>query len=294
MARLQIQGTVVHMAGSWGAAVPVANAQVVIVDRDAPGRGDDAVLTVTTSSAGMFSGTSADWQDQITTKIWVPRRWVPGAHGGHWQAAHWETNSASDPTDVLVLSARVSADGQSAELPFVFVDDHTPSPPLVVPWAPPGSPAPMPFTPVIAVGPVMTLAAMATVDGVGCLTVADVNQRLRAAIAAGGARVCVGVHGPDASSVPPFSAPSGLLDWARGELRIPGALWPVSPSPDPADALAVGCALVRSGVATSPLRVCVGLGVLYAMHHGYRTITAAHRAGGPGTLGPGVEFTVER
>jgi len=294
MARLQIHGTVVHMAGSWGAAVPVANAQVVIIDRDAPGRGDDAVLTVTTSSAGMFSGTSADWQDQVTTKVWVPRTWAPDAHGGHWRAAHWETNSASDPTDVLLLYARVSADGQSAELPFVFVDDHTPSPPLVVPWAPPGTPAPIPFTPVIGVGPVMTLAAMATVDGVGCLTVADVNQRLRAAIAAGGARIRVSVHGPDAGHLPSPSAPSALLDWARGELRIPNALWPASAVPDSAAGLAVGCALVRSGVAISPLLVCVGLGLLYATHHGYATITAAKRAGGPGTLGPGLEFTLDR
>ncbi len=83
MSKLQLNGKVLYMPGTWGVALPAQNVHVYIVDIDQPGKGDDRIWSGTTDSSGCFQGTSSEWQDSITTTITGPSIWVPDLHGGH-------------------------------------------------------------------------------------------------------------------------------------------------------------------------------------------------------------------
>ena len=132
MATLQLKGKVLHMPGSWGQAVPVSGASIKVIDIDKPGQGssDDVIWTGTTDSNGNFQGQSSEWQDRKKITIpgyfkGTPPKWIP---------PHDEW--VPDLTDIISLKAEITHGTHQVSLPLMYINDGTPSPPLVVPWGP--------------------------------------------------------------------------------------------------------------------------------------------------------------
>ncbi len=128
MAPLLLHGRVLHMPGSWGRAVPAQGVIIKIIDIDEPGNPDDLIFTGKTDEYGYFEGETTEWRDRKKTEMWVQDNWWRG---------HWEEGEVPDLTDALILQAQIKQGKHETKLQFVYVDDQTMSPPLIVPWGPP-------------------------------------------------------------------------------------------------------------------------------------------------------------
>lgn len=121
MGQLNIAGRVQYMPGPWGAGLPVAGAQVEVIDIDA--NGDDSIWRGSTGADGRFSGTSSEWQDKVSVPVWQPLP-LPG---------RFVNKQVPDPTDLLLLKLRVRVDGREHVVqPFL---NGTPVP-VLLPWPP--------------------------------------------------------------------------------------------------------------------------------------------------------------
>ena len=141
MGRLVLQSQVFYMPGTWGAAVPVPDAEVAFVDVDAPGRHDDDIWSGRTDGEGRFHGMSEEWQDSETGLVVVRDTEYT------W---HFEEGRVFDVADALVLQVHVTEGDQDVWLAYVYFDEHVQTPALVVPWGPEG--ATLPFPPEIPFG----------------------------------------------------------------------------------------------------------------------------------------------
>jgi hypothetical protein len=125
MSKIQISGRVQHMPGPWGAAVAARNAGVEVIDVD-PGGSDDVIWSGATDSQGSFAGTSQEWQDMRSVRVWVQTSVIP-------PRGHWEDRSVPDPGDVLLLKLRIRQDGRTHDV-FPFANGA--ALPVVLPWGP--------------------------------------------------------------------------------------------------------------------------------------------------------------
>lgn len=287
MGRLVLQSQVFYMPGTWGAAVPVPDAEVVFVDVDAPGRGNDDVWRGRTDSEGRFRGTSEEWQDSETGLVVV--------QDTEW-SWHFEEGRVFDVSDALVLQVHITDGDKDTWLAYVHFDEHVQTPALVVPWGPEG--ANSPFPPEIPIGipePPQLGVLLASVNGRACMTPVEVNERVHAEIDARAGAIAIDVHDPGSLRI---LRGSGTLDeltaWAGDCLRIPEQWRPQdSPWADPtASGLSVGCAIVKTAAPASPLLVGVGVAVLYAVHHGYVNVSASGSRKVRGFRTPSVRFTL--
>ncbi|MCX6267419.1 MAG: hypothetical protein NTW16_08700 [Bacteroidetes bacterium] len=152
MAQIRINTTVCYWPGCWGLNVPMQGAQVQIIDTDMEiGGGDDIIFTGVTDSSGHVEGTSANWQDSINVPLWVqdniqqqvpdpnpshghwsggfPKHWIPDTITvtvpdpipGHGK---WVDNWQPNPADLRLLVIKLSKDGQTATLPYPYLDDN--------------------------------------------------------------------------------------------------------------------------------------------------------------------------
>lgn len=116
MSKVNISGHVVYLPGPWGLAVPVPNAQIKVIDRDLPGKGDDLVLTTSTDAQGKFSGEASEWRDRL--------------------------GPLPDPSDLPMFAVEVreskSQSFTTPPFPAPTVFDTVRFPPIVVPWTPGG------------------------------------------------------------------------------------------------------------------------------------------------------------
>lgn len=117
MSKVNISGHVVYLPGPWGLAVPVPNAQIKVIDRDLPGRGDDLVLTTSTDAQGKFGGEATEWRDRL--------------------------GPLPDPSDLPMFAVEVEDNyGRrfvSPPVPVAVVLGEVPIPPVIVPWPPGGA-----------------------------------------------------------------------------------------------------------------------------------------------------------
>ena len=120
MASLTIAGRVQYMPGPWGLNKALAGAQVELFDIDLGG-GDDRIWHGSTDAVGRFSGNSDEWQDKKSLRVFDPRQ------------GRWVETQVPDPSDVLLLKLRVTAQGHQHEVtPYL----HNPpvQVPVIVPW----------------------------------------------------------------------------------------------------------------------------------------------------------------
>lgn len=253
MSNLKLKCRVVHVPGVWGASVPVVGAKVEITDVDAPGRGNDIILTTTTDTNGKFEGTSSEWQDTIKVRIPAPTFKNP-----------FRTKEIEKPdiTDVLMLNARIKYEcpGSSPKetiLPYTYINDNIESPPLVVPWGP------------------CRGRLIAKINGNECNSYDEMANQLKGAIDRGENPIKIRVFGTDAEMLKILARPKDeLARWLKDRLpSIPtstanvltGAEWVGIILALAALALAVGVS-----IAIVILACCA----LYAIEKGYHPIGA--------------------
>ena len=160
MSQLQLNGTLVYPPGLWGGAGPAAGVSVEIIQNHQLPSSQTTIWSGTTDSSGNFSGQTAEWRRTVS---------ILG-------------RDALDPTDVLALTCHIIDDTgprrQEKTFPFVWLGDPLPSPPIVLPWAPP-------------------TARKGRVNGADCWSFSDLARRARL-----GARTPLTVdlylYGPDA------------------------------------------------------------------------------------------------
>jgi hypothetical protein len=252
MANLQLKGKVIYMPGSWGTNVPAANVSVSVIDVDAPSRGDDLIWTGLTDGNGNFQGTSNEWQDTLTTSKWV----FDGFKGfPPIPTGHWETSSTLDVSDILALQARIKDGARETALPFVYINDSTSSPPLVLPWGPP-------------------LRILGKVNNVDCTTPLQLNRAIKAAADSNTSNITIEIYGPDANLLAPLTqSKQQAEEWVRQQLKLTEEMHRgviVGSTVSASTLFAVGFIIIAVGV--SFLLICCGLGLLYAIHKGYINI----------------------
>jgi hypothetical protein len=272
MAKLKLKGKVQHIPGPWGAAVPVAGAAVTIIDIDAPGAHDDTIWTGTTNASGEFSGTSDEWQDTMTTRVWVST----GFSGFPPQpTGYWETKKVPDPTDIMVLKVKVSHGGQSATLPFAFLGDNVLSP-VVVPWGPPQPPA------------------VGKVNGQACASHQEVVTKIKAAVDAGVSPITIEVYGADLQPLLVLGqSPAQLKTWVQQ--RVPGGAALFQPYASGLTGteifwILLAVAVIIMAVGASAFLVMCGVAIIYAIHQGYVDLSAEQCASIPAPGGLSSSF----
>lgn len=253
MGKLKLKCRVVHVPGVWGANVPVVGAKVEIIDVDAPGRGNDIVLTTTTDANGKFEGTSSEWQDTI--KIRVPDPTIKNP---------FRTKEIEKPdiTDVLMLSAHIKYECQGSGpketiLPYTYINDNTESPPLVVPWGP------------------GRRTLIAKINGNECNSYDEMADQLKGAIDRGETPIDITVFGPDAERLKILASPKDeLARWLKDRLppippsttnTLTGAEW---------TGIILALAVLALAVGVSIAIVILACCVFYAVGKGYRPINA--------------------
>ncbi len=288
MGQLRLHSQVVYMPGHWGVNAPVAHAAIEIVDVDEPGKDDDRIWSGTTDGDGRFRGTSGEWQDSESFSVPV----------ADWQGWHWEHGTMPDVTDALVLQIHVTDGDQDGWFPYVYWSDEAQSPAIVVPWAP--RDAGLPLLPDIPLGPIdprWMPILLAAVNGEACMTLGDVNARVQRAVAKGATPIHIDVFDPAAMLVMRTSdALDNLATWAGERLGIPER-WRPSHNrwvDDDMAGASVACAVVKTGIASSPLLVHVGVSVLYAVNHGYHDVSMGASRKSRRSTGSDVRFTVAR
>jgi len=265
MAQLQLKGKVFYMPGTWGPAVPVQGATVKIIDIDQPGKGDDQIWTGTTDANGNFQGTSSEWQDSTTNRLWVP----------DWRGGHWETFTVPDITDILVLQARVSQGGHETVLPFVFIGNNIESPPLIVAWGPPPR-------------------VLGKVNGVECTSVTAMNDKLKTAIQANSTPITIEVYGLEATALRPLAqAPDQLRTWVRQRLNLPAGAYNPWGGDDVFWVL-VGVAIIILAVGASALMIAIGIAIIIAVLKGYKNVNVEQCINVPAGAGDCVKLILAR
>lgn len=250
MSRLRLRGSVVHMPGAWGPLVPAAGAHVKIVDVDVGGNPSDEIWSGTTGPDGSFRGESSEWQDQ--KKMIVPVR--PTLANPFPRV---EERWVADPTDALVLQARLSQQtpqgNRETTVPFVFLGDDVPSPPVVVNWGPPA-------------------VVIARVNGAECRNPEEFARKMKAAVDAGGQRVEFEIYGASAATLrAQLDRPANELQaWIRQRLGLPPTTMSAVAELPTAFWVLVGIAILALAVGAAIAIVILALCLLYAIHKGYR------------------------
>ncbi|MBD2545157.1 hypothetical protein [Planktothricoides raciborskii] len=242
MASIRVRGTVYYPPGPWGLKVPVSGATVEIIDLDLPGRGDDLLWKGTTDANGAFDGQTTDWQDTITTQIWVIDRVFPPPPQGHWKELR-----IPDPSDIRLLVAKITKDSYSLTLPFPYVMDDAP-------------PIPMVLLPPIAPPPVV----VANVNGVDISinNQAAIYEQIKNLVEARTPEINVQVYGPFATALEPIlQSRDDLRRWVLERQGISTNSFVLAPNPG--DAVLI-TALICMTVITLGGPIVLGTGVLIA------------------------------
>ncbi|MBI4279758.1 MAG: hypothetical protein HY660_15010 [Armatimonadetes bacterium] len=234
-----------------------------IVDVDAPGAGDDRIWSGNTDNNGSFGGESSEWQDVKTIKVKETIR------NPLWPYNSFDIEvekTITDVSDVLSLVAHVVQDTaqgrKETTLPFAFVSDATPSPPVVVPWGPPQPPV------------------VGKVNGEECRSDVEIHTKVVAAVDAGRRPITMEIYGPSVAVFEPLTRTQAQLrEWVQRKLGIFGrtdlmgnrAVAEISVG----QLLAIAVIILCIGAAI--FTVLVGLAILYAIYKGYTPIRAQQR-----------------
>lgn len=140
MGKIRINADLYYPPGPWGLQQRVANATVDIIDKDAPGRGDDVIWSGTSDSRGHLEGQSSDWQDSVSLPELVCDEYKTVLNKRICIRSHWSTQAVPDLSDVRVLVARIRHRGWDVTVPYPYLSDQQPTIPLVAP--PPFEPPP--------------------------------------------------------------------------------------------------------------------------------------------------------
>lgn len=130
MANLKVRGRISYMPGPWGASVSATGAAVKLIDLHPVKGTRQAVWTGTTNAQGRFSGTTADWHDEI---VLIPAR--PSRRTPFGTIPATPAVRGPDPTDVLMLVIEITLDGRTHSYPFPFIGDNIEIP-VILPFGP--------------------------------------------------------------------------------------------------------------------------------------------------------------
>jgi hypothetical protein len=264
MSKLQIQGRVQYPPGAWGTSLGVPGARVDIVEAHTGGA-QETIGSFTSDASGDFDGQTSDWQRSVTTPVWIVDD--PGsAFPPRPPRGHWGSKTTPDPTDVMLLTARVSDGAHQQVLPFVLGPDGLASPPLIVPWAP---------TPGVVLCKVSYTDARGAVHAQDCATAQEAAVAVRAAVDAHAAKFTIDVYAPEVRD--PFAellrkSHDERVEWLRVKLGLPqNAIQGVWGGDDVA-VLILAIAVLVLAVGAAIFLVLMGLAVIYALHEGYKPI----------------------
>lgn len=250
MASLNIRGRVMAFPGNEG----LQHANVVIIDIDSGGNGDDVIFSGTTDENGYFSGTSTDWVDTNTVRVDKP----------------WPLHGSADvPTpDALALKVRIRKGGDdTGYLPFVNPPSGAPVVPIIV--------------------NIINVRHKPQVNGQDCSDGYELQKKAREALERGDPEVVISLYGPDAT---PFMAFGGrelgkLRDLATG--RLPGLGPMISTKPAVAnEMLAISLIILSVGAAYSVgvIATAVAFALILALILGYKKIWVEVSTGADGTV----------
>jgi hypothetical protein len=130
MAKLKIRGRISYMPGPWGGSVSANGANIKLIDLHPIKGTKQTVWTGTTNAQGRFSGTTAEWHDQIILVPAQPPRRTPFGTIPGTPAVR-----GPDPTDVLMLVIEITLDGRTYSYPFPFIGDNI-EVPVILPFGP--------------------------------------------------------------------------------------------------------------------------------------------------------------
>jgi hypothetical protein len=268
MSQLQVKGNVFFGAGPWGPAMGIDSAQVELFEHD--GASSKKIWTGSTgaSNGGAFQGTTSEWQATMSVRVWVvddPGSLVPPRP----PTGHWSTSTVPDPTDTLLLSARVTkAPYGSFTVPFMYINNAVTSPPIVAPptWVP-SVPAPL------------VLATVTTAAGTQSYTDPfQLNLALKAA-ADSGQPFTIEIHEPgarDAFADILMRSRDQLVDYLAPQFRtlvpIPRTRLVSALTGAEIAAIILAVAVLVLAVGAAILTVMIGIAIIYAIAKGYKPI----------------------
>jgi hypothetical protein len=187
---------------------------------------------------------------------------------------HWGTSTQPDPTDTLLLTARVTkAPYGTFTVPFVYVNDTTTSPPIFAPptWVPVGTP------PVV-------VAKLTTTGGTQSYTDPVQLKMAMDAAADSGQPFSVDIYDPgarDAFANILTRTHDQLVDYLVPRLHT---MPPLPPDAMSAAISAGGWALIILAIAVlilaagvAAFTVLMGIAIIYAISKGYRVVEAEVR-----------------
>jgi hypothetical protein len=278
MSQLQVKGNVFFSPGPWGPAKGLDAAQVEIIEHDHAS--SKVIWTGSTgaNNGGAFQGTTTEWQASMTVPIWVV-----DDHGSlvppRPYRGHWENRSTPDPTDTMLLTARVTkAPYGTFTTPFVFVNDSVTSPPIVVPpsWVPAGAP--------------VMAAKLRTASGSQSYTdPGQLSSAMKAAVDSG-QEFTLEVYEPatrDALANILTRSRAQLLDYLAPRLNVvpPMNSTGLSQAFTGAEiaAIIIALSVLVLAVGASVLTVLIGIAIIYAISKGYGHIEVEMKTDTAGT-----------
>jgi len=270
MSQLQVKGNVFFSPGPWGPAKGIDAAQVEIVEHDLAS--SQVIWTGSTgaSNGGAFQGHTSEWQSTVSVPVWIVDD--PGsAFPPRPPRGHWGTSTQPDPTDTLLLTARITkAPYGTFTVPFIYVNDSVTSPPIFAPptWVPVGTP------PLLMAKLTTNAGTQSYVDplllSAAVHAAADSGQPFEVDIYEPGARDAyaniltrsrdqlVQYLAPQLRTTPPLGPTVAVQALTGGEWAL--------------IILAIAVVILAVGVAV--FTVLMGLAIIYAIHKGYRVVEA--------------------
>ncbi len=251
------------MPGPWGTNVPVQSVDVKIVDIDAPGKKDDTILAAKTNNNGLFDGTTSDWQDTVSNKITVT---VPSSNPFQPPRLETRTVTAADVTDVMVLRATVSqtigGNIKTVTLPFIYINDNTESPPLIVPWGPPPKP-------------------IGKINNTEVNTPEEMFTKTSSLIDSGANPITIEIYAPYSDMLQSLDkSRTDLAKWMMQRLGIPDLQqYQQKLTGGEIAGIIIAVSILILAIGAALALVILALSVLYAVHKGYSLIDAELETG---------------
>lgn len=268
MSQLQVKGNVFFSPGPWGAAKGIDAAQIELFEHD--GSSSTRIWTGATgaNNGGAFQGTTSEWQSTMSVPVWViddPGSLVPPKP----PRGHWSTSTQPDPTDTLLLTAKVTkAPYGSFTVPFVYLSNAVTSPPIFAPptWVP-------------SVPPPLVVAEVTTPSGTqGYTDPFELQQAMKNA-ADSGQPFSIDIH--DAGTRDAFASVlmrsrDQLVDYLAPQLRtlvpVPRTRMVSAFTGAEIAAIILAVAVLVLAVGAAVLTVMIGIAIIYAIARGYDRI----------------------
>jgi len=268
MSQLQVKGNVFFSPGPWGPAKGIDSARVELTDHDLTTSQVIWAGATGANNGGAFQGRTSEWQAMLSVPVWVVDD--PGsAFPPRPPRGHWGTSTQPDPTDTLLLTARITHDDYGTfSAPFVYINDAVTSPPIFAPptWVPVSQPP-------------LVVAKVTTNNGTQSYNdPMSLKNAMDTAIDSG-QPFSLDLYDPaarDAYANILTRTHDQLVDYLVPHVRT---LPPIQPNMLVAEmtggeiaAIILACAVLVLAIGAAILTVLIGIAIIYAISKGYKPI----------------------